>query len=405
MLNKSKAGAFFIFVTVVIDCIGLGLIIPSLPDVIRRFITDPVQIASYFGYFISVFALMQFLASPVLGSLSDKYGRRPILLISLLGAGLDYIMMAYAPNLEILFIGRILAGTTAANFTVAMSYMADVSDDSNRSSNFGLIGAGFGLGFIIGPAIGGLLGVHNPQTPFLVAAALNLLNFAYGLFVLPESLPLSMRRNIEIKKLNPLKTLSRIFKPSAVLGLIFGYFIFQMAGQVHPSAWTLFTQHKFGWTAEQVGYSLAMVGVMSAISQGGLTRVIIPRIGEYQSLLWGAVILMISFFAFAYASEGWMMYVILIVSGVAWVAQPALQSLITKKTPPQEQGELQGSLVSLMSLASILCPIISTKIFAAYTDTTQGIYFPGAPYFYGAIMYALSLVVILKYRKSAAMSF
>jgi DHA1 family tetracycline resistance protein-like MFS transporter len=391
-----KARALFIFITIVIDSIGIGIIIPVLPDVMRRFISDEALVSSYFGYFIAIYALMQFLASPFLGGLSDRYGRRPILLLSLLGGALDYVLMAFAPSLWVLFLGRVISGLTGANITVAQAYIADVSDDSNRAKNFGMMGAGFGLGFIIGPAIGGLLGGHNVAYPFLAAAAFSFLNFLFGLFVLPESLPENMRRHVEIKKLNPFRSLSHVFRPSPIRGFIFVFILLQLAGQVHPAVWTLFTEYQFGWTAGQVGLSLSMVGVLSAISQGWLTGIVVKKLGEFKTALAGTFGCALAFMLFATATQGWMMYAILAGSSIFWVGQPALQSLVSKHTPPQEQGELQGSLMSLMSLCSIATPLIATSLFAHFTHGERATAFAGAPYVFAAIASFASLAIMLR---------
>lgn len=397
-LRSSKASIWFIFITVTLDMIGIGLIIPSLPDVMRRFVSNEALVSEYFGYFISVYACMQFLASPLLGALSDLYGRRPVLLISLCVAGLDYLLMAFAPTLTILFLGRIIAGLTGANITVAMAYVADVSDDKNRSTNFGMIGAAFGLGFIIGPAIGGLLGHWGPQYPFLIAAIMNLLNFFFGLFVLPESLLRENRQKFNWNKINPLHSLMRILGSQQLLALIVVYFLFQLAGQTHPSIWTLYTETRFQWTTSQVGFSLAVVGILSAIAQGGLSRVIIPQFGEYKSVLYGTAGYFVTFLLFAAADQGWMMYVILVGSAVFWVAPAALQSLISHTTPSHQQGELQGSLVSLASLASIINPIVTTQLFAYFTHSKDNLYVPGAPYYFAALVSLVALVILLSKR-------
>ena len=395
-MRNAKAGIVFIFITVVLDMIGIGLIIPSLPDIMRRFTTSETSVSEYFGYFVSLYALMQFLASPLLGALSDRWGRRSILLVSLFIAGLDYLLMAFAPTLELLFIGRVISGLTGANITVAMAYIADVSDDSNRSANFGKIGAAFGLGFIIGPAIGGLLGHLGPEYPFIVAAGMNLLNFLFGYFILPESLPPEKRRKVDFSKTNPLASLQKIFKAHHLLPLLFIYFLFQLAGQTHPSIWTLYTETRFGWTTAQVGFSLAVVGVLSAVSQGWLTGVVVPKIGEYKAVLYGAFGYAIAFFLFGLANEGWMMYAILAFSAIFWVSMPALQSLVTHQAPPEEQGELQGTLVSLTSLAAIINPLVATKLFAVFTANKEGLYIPGAPYYFGALVCIASWVIALR---------
>ncbi len=394
-MNNRQAGAIFIFITVVLDAIGIGFIIPVLPDVMRRFISDPTEISHYFGYFISLYALIQFFASPLLGSLSDRFGRRSILLISLLGAGFDYLLMAYAPNLTVLFLGRFISGLTGASMTVAMAYMADVSNDQNRSKNFGMIGAAWGLGFIIGPALGGILGARDPHFPFIASACLNLLNFAFGLFILPESLPKEMRRSMQWRALNPLRSLKHVLQPSPILHLMLVYFLFQLAGQVHPAVWTLYTQHRFQWTTLDVGLSLAALGVLSAIVQGGFTGTIISRIGEKSAVFWGSLGYFITFLLFATAPQGWMMYAILILSAILGVAPPALQSLVSSKTPPQQQGELQGSIVGLMSLSAILSPLIATHLFASYSDPQKNPYLPGAPYFFSAAVAFLAFLILI----------
>lgn len=397
MMNEVKktpksARAHFIFATILLDSLGIGLIIPTMPDIIRRFGTDPAFVSQYFGYFISVYALMQFLASPVLGSLSDRFGRRSILLVSLLCAGLDYILMAYAPTLGILFAGRVISGLTGASMTVATAYMADVSDDSTRAANFGLIGAGFGMGFIAGPIVGGLLGAYSPHAPFLAAAVLNLLNFVFGLFVLPESLPVSMRRKFEWKRLNPFKSMMIAVKPSSILLLVWVYIAVFFAGNVHPSVWTLYTQYKFGWTAWQVGLSLTFVGLVIAIAQGWLTRIIIPKLGEHRSIIVGLAVGGIALLLWSVANEGWMMYAIMGFASIGGIGGPALQSELTKHAPSSEQGELQGTLISLGSLTAIVSPLFYTTLFTEYTKS-DGPIFSGAPYLAAGVIQMLCLLL------------
>lgn len=393
-MNKNKnASVSFIFVTILLDAIGIGLLIPVLPDVIRRFAHDPTAISQYFGYFIGAYALMQFLASPVLGQISDRYGRRPILLVSLLGAGLDYILMAFAPSLSVLFLGRIVSGLTGASLTVASSYMADISDDKSRSKNFGMIGAAWGLGFIAGPLMGGLFGQLGPRVPFLAAAVLNILNFLFGLFVLPESLPEHHRRQIVVRKLNPFSSIFKILRPSPFVVLIYIYFLLFLSGQVHPVNWTLYTQSKFGWSSWQVGMSLSFVGLMMALAQGGLTRVLIPKLGERRSVTFGIVMYAVCFALFGLAPQGWMMYPIVIFFSFSGVAMPALQSLVAKHIAPSEQGELQGSLVSLGSLSAILAPMLFTWLFVSFTGSEAPFYFPGAAYLGASIICFFALIL------------
>lgn len=379
-MSKSPAAMRFIFTTMFLDVLGIGLLIPILPELFRHFSSDPSFISHYYGFFISTYALIQFFASPVLGSLSDRFGRRPILLTSLLGAALDYLIMAFAPSLPILFLGRLVSGLTGASMTVASAYIADISTDENRSANFGMIGAAFGMGFVVGPALGGVIGAFGWQYPFLAASLLNLLNFGFGLYVLPESLPESMRRKIDFKKLNPLRSVIGILKPSLILPLVITYILLMLAGQVHPSTWTLYTQHKFGWSSSDVGLSLAFVGFSIGLVQGGLTRVLIPRIGEWQALVLGVVINVLGYGAFAFANSGWVMYLILAPSALSAISGPALQSLISRQIPPQEQGELQGTLMGLTSLTAIIGPLLFTSVFAGFSVKDSAHYFPGASY-------------------------
>lgn len=390
-VKSSKASVTFIFVTILLDAIGLGLLIPVLPDVIRRFTSSPQIVSEYFGYFMGSYAAMQFIASPILGTISDRFGRKPILLCSLLGAGLDYIFMAFAPSLSLLFLGRVISGLTGASMTVASSYMADISDDTNRSTNFGMIGAAWGLGFVAGPLLGGLLGAVSPMAPFMAAAALNIANFLFGVFILPESLPPEKRRKAKINFLNPLSPVLKILRPSEISTLVWIYFFLFLAGQVHPVNWTLYVQTKFQWTAWEVGISLSFIGIVIAFSQGFLTRWIIPKIGERKSLTLGILVYCIAFGLFGVATQGWMMYAILLFFGLSGVAIPALQSIMARHVPANAQGELQGSLVSLGSLSAVLAPLIYTQLFMNFTIPER--YFPGVAYVTASVICLLTFIV------------
>lgn len=392
-MTPRPAAVRFIFITVLLDAVGLGFIIPVLPDVLRRFSTDPTFVSEKFGWFIAVYALMQFAASPVLGSLSDRYGRRSILLGSLLGAGLDYCFMAFAPTLPLLFLGRVISGLTGASMTVASSYMADISDDSNRPANFGMIGAAWGLGFILGPLMGGMLTGLGHKAPFLAAAVLNTLNFMYGVFVLPESLPEDRRRRLSLAGLNPVRSIVRILSPSSFAAFIWIYFLVFLAGQVNPVNWTLYTQAKFRWSAWQVGLSLSFIGLMMAAGHGGVTRVLVPRLGERRALTVGLAIYCLSFFLFSIAWEGWMMYAVVVLFAVSGITMPSLQTILAKHTPEDRRGELQGSLVSLASFASVLAPIVFTPLFVRFTSPDAAVRFPGAAYLGAAAICLVALGV------------
>jgi len=390
----------FVFFTILLDAIGIGILIPVLPDVIRRFTSDPVLVATYFGYFIGVYALMQFFSAPVLGALSDRFGRKPILLTSLCGAAVDYVLMAFSPSMWILFIGRLISGLTGASITVASSYMADISDDTNRSANFGLIGAGWGVGFILGPLLGGLFGILGPKAPFIAAAILNACNFLFGVLVLPESLSVVNRRQVAISSLNPFKSVVHVVRPSAIRLLVVIYFLVFLAGQVHPVNWTLYTQTKFGWTPWQVGLSMTFVGMTIAFSHGVLTRWLIPKWGEPRSVVIGLVGYVISFFTLGVISRAWMVIPAMLLFSISGITIPAVQSIIARHVPSNEQGELQGSLVSLGSLSAILAPPIFTSLFVHFTSKPTSLYFPGAAYVGASGVCGVALAVWLVKRRS-----
>lgn len=398
---QRTASLLFIFATIAIDSIGLGIIIPVLPDVIRRFVSEPTEVSRMYGYFVAIYAVLQFLSSPLLGSLSDRFGRRPVLLVSLLGGAIDYVFMAFAPTLPLLFLGRVVSGVSGASYTVASAYIADISDDENRSKNFGVMGAGFGFGFIVGPAIGGPLATLSPQYPFLAAGAFNFLNLVYGALVLPESLPRERRRRIDLAGLNPLRSFRNTFAIKGIVGLLLVHTLFQLAGQTHPSIWTLYTQHRYHWTAAEVGISLAAVGVMSAVSQGALTGVIVKWLGEPRTLLFGSLGETLGFLCFGLASAGWMVYATLVVSSVFWAVQPALQSLISREAPPETQGELQGTLMSIGSLCGIINPLVMTQLFSVTSDPARTPYIPGSPYFLGSACLAVAFIIAARWYRSS----
>lgn len=388
-----------IFVTMMIDMMGVGLLVPIFPELIRRFSDDPAFVSTWFGYFIASYALLQFLAAPVLGALSDRFGRRPVLLVSLVGAGLDYLIMAFAPSLLVLFIGRIVSGITGGSMTVANSYIADISNDANRAANFGLIGAAFGIGFIIGPLIGGVLGHVDPVLPFVAAALLNLGNAALSWFFLPESLPPGMRRRVGWRDMNPLRLVLAVLKPSPILILVLIFTVLHLATNVHPSNWTLYTETRFGWNALDVGISFAAFGAIYAVSQVYLTRHLVPKIGEHRALLVGLALTFTELTLFALATDGWMMYAIMLACCAGGLALPCLQSLISRTTPPEQQGELQGSLTAIASLCAVVAPLFYAGLFARYGDPAATPYFPGVAYGSAAALAALGLVLYALWRR------
>ena len=335
----------FIFVTVLVDVIGWGLIIPVMPHLIANMKHIPVNVASKDGgWLLAVYALMQFICAPLLGNLSDKYGRRPVLLFSLFGFGVDYLFLAFAPTYEWLFVGRVVAGITGASFTTASAYIADISSAENRAKNFGMIGAAFGLGFIIGPAIGGLLSSFGTRAPFYAAAILSLLNWLYGYFILPESLSIENRRPFEWKRANAFGSLLHLKKYPAISGLIISLTLVYLAAHAVQSNWNYFTIYRFNWTDKMVGISLSVVGLLIAFVQAGLIRYTAPKLGNERSIYIGLGLYALGMFLFAFATQSWMMFVFLVPYCLGGIAGPSLQAVMAGHVPPTEQGELQGAL-------------------------------------------------------------
>ncbi len=389
-----SAAMIFIFITLLIDVTGLGIVIPVFPKLIEELIHGNLSEASqYSGLLTFAYATMQFLFAPVLGGLSDRYGRRPVLLFSLLGFGLDYILQGIAPNITLLFVGRIIAGITGASFTTASAYIADVSPPEKRAQNFGLIGAAFGMGFIIGPAIGGLLGQYGSRIPFFVSAGLTLLNVIYGFFVLPESLKPENRRPFSWKRANPVGALAQIRRYPVIIGLVTSLVFIYIAGHAMQSTWTFITMEQFKWSEKTVGLSLAFIGLMIGIVQGGLSRVLIPKLGQQRSVYVGLLMYAIGFVCFALATQSWMMFAFMVPYSLGGIAGPSLQGIISGQVPGNEQGELQGALTSLISLTSIVGPLVMTYLFSYFTAPATPFYFPGAPFAAGAVLTVISLIL------------
>lgn len=381
----------FIFITLLIDVTGLGIIIPVFPKLIEQLIHGNIsQAASWGGWLTFSYALMQFVFSPVLGGLSDRYGRRPVLLFSLFGFGLDYLLQGFAPSIGWLFLGRMLAGVTGASFTTATAYIADISTPEKRAQNFGLVGAAFGVGFILGPAVGGFLGAYGPRVPFFVAAGLTLVNFLYGFFILPESLAPENRRPFNWRRANPVGSLMRLGKYPVILGLVASLVLIYIAGFAVQGTWTFYTMEKFSWGEKTVGLSLAAIGLSFAIVQGGLSRIIIPKLGQQRSVYIGLMFSAIGFALFGLASQSWMMFAFMAVYALGGIAGPSIQGIISNQVPANEQGELQGALTSLTSTTSIFGPLIMTNLFSFFTSPAAPAYLPGAPYFLAAILIVVS---------------
>lgn len=394
-MRNRKGSLAFIFITILVDVIGLGIIIPVIPDLIKELGGEGVSASNTYGeaggigtLLMISFAGMQFIFAPVLGELSDRFGRRPILLISLLGLGIDYIFHAFAPTLMWLFVGRFIAGICGASFSVASAYIADISTPENKAKNFGMIGVAFGVGFIIGPVLGGVFGEHlGLRAPFYVAAALSLLNFLYGLFILPESLSQENRRPIELRKMIPGSSLKNLTKFKPLGGLVLAFFLAQIAGQALPSTWNFFTLESYGWEKDMVGYSLGAVGILVAIVQGGLIGPSVKRFGQKKVIIVGFILWTAGMALFSVAFYGWMLFVFLIPYALGGVASPTIQGLISNKIPANEQGNLQGTLTSLVGLSSIIGPSIAGGLFYLFTVHQDSLfYFPGAPYAMSAML-------------------
>ena len=395
MQTSKKAAIGFIFITLLVDSMGFGLIIPVMPDLIAQLKHIPVNVAStYGGFLLTVFAIAQFFCSPIIGNLSDRYGRRPILLLSLFGFGIDYIVQALAPTYGWLFVGRIIAGITGASFTTASAYIADLStDQTSRAKNFGMIGAAFGLGFVLGPALGSLLAIWGIRAPFFGAATLCLLNVLYGYFFLPESLSKENRRPFDWKRANAFGSFKFLTKHPEIGRLSFSFFLIYLGVQAVQCTWNYFTAYRFNWTPAMVGISLTIVGVMIAGVQAGLTRVVNPKIGNERSIYLGLSMYTAGLVLFGFATQGWMMYVFLVVYCLGGICGPSLQAVISKHVSVNQQGELQGSLTALMSLTTIIGPLIMNSTFAYFTSNKAPFYFPGIHFLIGAVCMLVSVLI------------
>lgn len=397
-----KRAFLFIFVTVTLSMIGFGVIIPVMPQLIMDVTGENLANAAQWGGYLSlVYALMQFIMMPIIGGLSDRYGRRPILLVSMAAYSFDFLIMAIAPVIGIIFIARVLAGAFAATYSTANAYIADITPPDERAGRFGMLGAAFGLGFIIGPAIGGILGEYfGPRAPFYFVAALGAANFVFGYFVLPETLTKDKRRAFDWKRANAFGNLKQFAKFPIMLPIAGVLFLAQVAHWTYPSVWSYYAEEKFSWTPGLIGASLMFVGLTAAIVQGGLTRIVVPRFGERSTATFAMCVTAVTYVCFAIVETGWMVYLVIAISSLGGLAQPALQGIMSRTMPANAQGELQGAIGAIASISMILGPPLMTQIFAAFSSpglpfaiggvtllsTGAPFYFPGAPFVFSAFL-------------------
>jgi DHA1 family tetracycline resistance protein-like MFS transporter len=384
----------FILITILIDTIGFGMIAPVMPELIRELTGEGfAEAARYGGSLMFLFAGVQFFAAPILGNLGDRFGRRPVLLISLAALGIDYVVIALAPSLVWLFVARFISGIASATFATANAYVADISSSDERAKHFGYLSAAWGLGFMLGPVVGGLLGEYGSRVPFWAAAFLAVLNVLYGLFVLPESLPKSSRRPFELRRANPIGALLQIRKYPVVLGLLFVLVPYQIAHDANPAVWGFYTMHKFGWSTSTVGASLFVVGATIMFVNAVLVGPVIEKLGEVKAVVIGFSAMSIGFLVFAFATESWMVFAGIFPFALIGLAQPAIRSMMANRVPSDAQGELQGATASLMSLTMIVSPVIMTELFHQYSREGAVIDFPGAPFLAAALLALLALAL------------
>lgn len=393
--GTSRHALIFIFITMLVDSIGLGIVLPVTPQLISELTHQGMSgAARWGGWLFFVFALMQFLCAPLIGNLSDRFGRRPVLIASLAMLGVDYLITGLAPTIAWLFVGRFLSGISGAAYSTANAYIADVSPPEKRAANFGVISAAFGIGFVIGPAVGGLLGQYGARMPFYVSAGFAFANALYGSIVLKESLPLERRRAFEIWRANPLGALVALQRFPMLIGMFGVTVLMRLGHDANPVVWTYYTMLKFHWSSAEVGYSLMAVGAMLTLVFMFVTRLVIPRLGELRSAYLGLTCGAIGFFGYAFATEGWMLYGWMAVWVFMGLVMPSLNAIMSKEVGPSEQGELQGALASLGGLTSVAAPPLLSNLFGYFTSDAAPVYFPGAAFFAAAIFTLLAALLL-----------
>lgn len=400
-MTKRNPALIFIFFTILIDVIGFGIIIPIFPDLVSTLKGIPINEAGKYGaVLMTIYAAIQFFCAPILGGLSDRFGRRPVILIALCGFGLDYFLQAWAPTYEWLIVGRVLAGITGSTFGIAGSYIADISTSETRAKNFGMIGAAFGIGFIVGPLLGASIAhFFNIRTPFIVAGCFTLLNLILGIFVLPESLKKENRRPFDIKRANPFGSLIQFKTYHGILGLAIALFLLFIGSYAIQGTWTFYTMYKFKWDELTVGISLGIVGLLVGLVQGLFSKKAVLKFGNKNTIILGLSLYALGCFLFGVATSGWQMFIFLIPYCCGGVCQAALQSVMSANVPPNAQGELQGGLTSIQSLSAIIAPAIMLGLFTYFTSNKAPFIFAGAPYMMGTVFFLISIIIALRTMK------
>ena len=401
-MTSKKFALVFIFITVLLDSVGFGIIMPVMPQLLIVVTGEPIsQAAVYGGWLMFLYALMQFFFAPVMGNLSDRFGRRPVLLFSLLAFGLNYMLMGWAPSLGWLVLGRIISGCASSTYAIANAYIADVFEPEERAKNFALMGAASGGGFILGPVLGGFLGEMGPRIPFYATAGLALANALFGFLVLPETLAEENRRTFDWRRANPLGALAHLREHPVIAGLVLAYFFFMVAHQSLPAVWSYFSIARFGWSESQIGYSLGFIGIMMMICQAFLIRWVIDHFGPVKTAYLGLAGAIFSFLGYAFVTDPVWVYLFLGVGAIQGFLGPAVQGLMSARTPADAQGELQGALGSVVSLATIISPVLMTQLFGYFTSPSAPVYYPGAAYLLAAGLCVVSLLLFIPNLKRA----